>query len=819
MPQTSRRNHYVPKWYQRGFLPSDGETLHYLDRHPERRELADGRTITGNSLRSLPPTRCFRQKDLYTTLFGPIVNDEIERFLFGPIDDTGAKAVRAFAAGDAQGIHRHFLAFFEYMDAQKLRTPKGLDWIAARYPDLGQFELMLEMQALRQMHCTMWAECVREIVSAEHSDVKFILSDHPVTTYNPACPPGSSRCQYPNDPSISLNGTQTVFALDADHCIILTNLEYAEDSVTVDPLASRQNARYSGSTLARTNSMIRTRTLKRDEVVTINSLLKARSRRFVAAHQREWLFPGRDDSPAWDDIGIVLHPPRSGLWDFGGEIFVGHEDGSISYRDGFGRSQPSHEYLKKKNLPLQPQSGQPCGCGSGRPYRKCCQGIAEDDRPPWDVYGIRERNQMFCNAVVDILGLNQGKRWDDVRRELHDDQVKRIHELLAFLWPPDTNLPHLLPRPDTRVFRAVYMGFVDPRTIIPGVVSSLPYFDEILVPNPFPHPGLISPEYSPTKSPRQHKSQMLKNVLALLTLQPFVDAGIVHLVPDPMEFNPDFRRQVAAMAEDRAADWHATHEEMQPGRALGEDDFQRGVARLPVEQLKTMIRQTDPRMDQEQLDGMVAQMKANLRDDPLALLQSVEDGPQGGQLQILRTINLEMALFLAQLTGSALYTDQSIHWRQIHDHARAAPDSRPQRWPSLTTQFANLTFPVELDDSINAEIRASGSLRQMRRFFRSCWNAALASDADTTGQVGKDLATELARAARRATLEWRAYPTKHDRSVQLDGHIKLSAPSGGFGMNSVHRLLATSDRSNYLSSVPLAFRLSIVGDPIQAPLL
>ena len=176
---------------------------------------------------------------------------------------------------------------------------------------------------------------------------------------------------------------------------------------------------------------------------------------------------------------------------------------------------------------------------------------------------------MFYNAVVDILGLNQGKSWEDVQRELHDDQVKRIHEILGFLWPADTDLPNLLPRPDTRVFRAVYMGFVDPRTIIPGVVSSLAYFDEIFVPNPFPHPSLISPEYSPIESPRQHKSQMLKNVLSLLTLQPFIDSGIVHLVPDPMEFNPDFRRQVAAMAEVRAADWHATDEEMQPGMAFG----------------------------------------------------------------------------------------------------------------------------------------------------------------------------------------------------------------------------------------------------------
>ena len=88
---------------------------------------------------------------------------------------------------------------------------------------------MVEMQRLRNMHCTMWVECVREIVSAEQSDVKFIVTDHPVTAYNAACPHGSSMCQYPDDPPITLNGTQTVFPLDADHCLILTNLEYAED--------------------------------------------------------------------------------------------------------------------------------------------------------------------------------------------------------------------------------------------------------------------------------------------------------------------------------------------------------------------------------------------------------------------------------------------------------------------------------------------------------------------------------------------------------------------------------------------------------------
>ncbi|MGF6547160.1 hypothetical protein [Paraburkholderia youngii] len=123
------------------------------------------------------------------------MNDEVEKYLFGSIDERGAKAVRAFAVGDRSAMHHSFQDFFEYLDAQKLRTPKALDWIKSRYSALDQLQLMREMQGLRLMHCTMWTEGVREIVSAEDSDVKFMVTDHPVAVYNAALPPESPECR------------------------------------------------------------------------------------------------------------------------------------------------------------------------------------------------------------------------------------------------------------------------------------------------------------------------------------------------------------------------------------------------------------------------------------------------------------------------------------------------------------------------------------------------------------------------------------------------------------------------------------------------
>jgi len=137
---------------------------------PPERVLNGGRVITERALFDAPTSRAFRQLDLYSTFFGTSVNDEIERHLFGNIDAKGSNAIRAFAGSDVGEWHRHFQTLFEYIDIQKIRTPKGLDWLKARYPTLTQNELMFEMQGIRMLHCTIWAEGVRDIVSAEDAD-------------------------------------------------------------------------------------------------------------------------------------------------------------------------------------------------------------------------------------------------------------------------------------------------------------------------------------------------------------------------------------------------------------------------------------------------------------------------------------------------------------------------------------------------------------------------------------------------------------------------------------------------------------------------
>jgi Protein of unknown function (DUF4238) len=643
----TRNNHYVPEWYQRGFLQRSQWKLHYLDMSPEQKVLPDGRTVTMNSIHELGPKNCFCEYDLYSTHFGTVVNDEVEKFLFGAIDDRGARAVRAFSSGDLSAMHKGFQDFFEYLDAQKLRTPKGLDWIKSRYASLEQVQLMLEMQGLRFMHCTMWTEGVREIVSAEKSDVKFVVSDHPVTVYNASAPPTAPECAYPDDPLMEWIGTRTVFALDANTCLILTHLEYAQAPNRVNLTAPRTHARYRGQSLTRTDAFIRNRQLSRDEVIAINHLLKQRARRFVAASNIRWLHPERSFSGTWQRIAEVLLP-RDELWQFGGEIYVGYADGSTRYQDPFGRTSGADKYLRKKSRAgLGPNDD--CGCGSGRKFKYCCKDLPLSDRPTWDVYGIRERNLMFSYAVQGILGLNSGKTWDDVRRELSGEQVKQIHEAFGSLWPEDTDLSELLPRPRNGRLRAVYLGMSDPRTVESSVLGWLPYFDEVVLAHPFINHLRIKPEYSPTASPAKHKAQTLKNVLLLLLLEPYIQAGYVHLIPCPGDFNPQFGTTMLQMATQRAADWKPDRNSLGSLEVIGKDDHLRLMRQMPESFHRSSIRQHSPDASDAYINAAIAYMKSELAEDPCALLQPIAPGEAGGQFLYYKGYSLESAMYLASL--------------------------------------------------------------------------------------------------------------------------------------------------------------------------
>jgi len=797
----TRDNHYVPQWHQRGFLDEGKNTLCYLDLTPDKKELPNGRIITFNDLNDWPTSRCFYQTDLYTTFFGEHINDDIETFLFGKIDDSGARAIRAFIDDDVRGWHQNFFNFFSYLDSQKIRTPKGLDWIRQHYPTLTQIQLMLEMQSIRNLNCALWTEGVREFVFADMSDIKFIISDHPVTIYNHAFPPESDLCVYPNDPPITLKATQTIFPLSKDCCLILTHLEYAKNPSTTDPFEKRTHSKLMRQSMVRTDNFIRSRHLNRDQVIAINTIIKRRAKRYIAAGKKEW-FP-ENLSLEWKELGTALLPPEKELYLFGGEIYVGYKDGSTYYQDAYGRQHPD-EHLKKV---LRKKIGRndPCGCGSGKKFKKCCEGKPDKDRPTWNVLSIRERNLVLYRGIYDILGFNDGKTWDDVRTELSDDQVARIHNLYWSLWPIETDIFSLLPKPDNTL-RVVYTGLLDPRVIaIP--LGATPYFDEILIQHPFTHPKAVNPEFSPTENPHKHKYQTLKNLLLFFYLEPFVRSGRVIFYPDPCIFDNYLHREMINMARGRQNKFAIDVNEEKTFFKLSEDDFSRTMRGLPKERLVQQIRQCSSDMSPEEIDAVAEYMKNQNDLDPLALLQD-DLYTQGGQFTILSmSPNFEMALFTAQVTGSAIITDSPTRWRELNDSQVRINGITCYPWSEVSDAIAEneFVFCVPQNDSFYAAF--CEYYGDITKAFRDTLNKTKAEDTscmEIVRRLKKHIKPPLDSIPESVSFE--------DGTNIFKVRMKFVMPKGGYVNNNVQRLLLKAGSQHHLSRTPMAIFIEIVKD-------
>jgi hypothetical protein len=349
MVQQSHRHHYVPKWYQRRFLAPGQTSFKILDLSPPKFTRRDGTFTYGRQILDKGPSAFFLEHDLYTTRFFGAPNDEIERMLFGVIDRAGQIAIDAFIGQEWETVHNTYWDMYEFMDALRLRTPKGLLFVRTVSKAKTYNDLLYWMQLFRRMLCVMWAEGVLEIVSAEDSPLKFIFSDHPVTLFNRFVFRGDPKIPQGMDPLVEWMGTQTLFPFDQNRLFVLTHLEWARSPGPLKARKSRTNARYFDNTHVNYTLCIRNRKLTVDQVREVNYIIKARAYRYIAGRTEDDLFPERHlHTTMWNKLGLFLMPHKDEIAEFGGQIYASMKDGTYFYQDEFGRRPKTKEEYEQR---------------------------------------------------------------------------------------------------------------------------------------------------------------------------------------------------------------------------------------------------------------------------------------------------------------------------------------------------------------------------------------------------------------------------------------------------------------------------------------
>lgn len=382
-----RRQHYVPEWYQKRFITGEARQneLVHLALHPQSVVDDAGRRHRLPQQRRRPTGKCFAEDDLYSLRFGAAVSTAIEQQFFGMIDQRGAQAVDWWGDFEHPSMNEDAISdLVRFMTAQKLRTPKGLDWLTQQLERPQPNDVLEAMVELRTIYQTIWLECVWQIADATESPTKFIVTDHPVTIYNRALGPRHEWCRGANDPDIRLHGSHTIFPLGLERCLILTNLSWALDPYQ-SAVSVRPNPDFYRPTLFNIFDVQTNRQLSEQEVREINFIMKQRAYRYLAAGSEEWLYPEQFvQKSGWSEFGqgYLLMPDPRPLHE-GAATVLEYSSGRTEAYDAFGRR------------PWDPGYDEP-GSGRRRPGN-----LGRFKEEFADLHGPQRRSRSFLGGRLD----------------------------------------------------------------------------------------------------------------------------------------------------------------------------------------------------------------------------------------------------------------------------------------------------------------------------------------------------------------------------------------------------------------------------------
>lgn len=655
----TKRNHYVPRWYQNRFM-KEGQTRYWcLDKSKE----------SDNTYYDIPKS-FFQQKHLYTIeLFGQR-SDLIERSLFGDIDVRGFKAIDIIAIKDGwmtKHGHKGWQDFIEFMNAQKLRTLKGLDWIKKELSKLPNFNYVIQnnnivlnyMQMIRQLYCAMWTEAIWEIVSARNSEVKFIVSDNPVTFYNYRISPESDGNKYPDEPSLEIIGTQTIYPLSLDYCLILTHRQLALEPETANPIQSRINARYYDQAIFSFQEMIYGRELTTEDICVFNYVLKQQARSHISAAKKDWLYPEKYiKSPDWQEFHKLFIPPKDKIRISTG-IFIGHRNGSIEGFNPYGQkiTDPKElEGIKRSTIIVKKHMRKE------KFSKELTEMLNKYDSPT-----IEEQNKLLMEGIADVFEAKEGENIESLRTDFSADKVKKLYMLIEDLWPAGIDIFKMLRHEDG--FNLIYSGEMDFRVLPRKLLNLSLYFDKVYITNPFPHPCCMRDSYNPLIYPEQYLKTTYDLIISIITLEPWISTGQLQILPNPFSLDFSFRKIAMDNVEKRKNQLEFQQDEDFVRSQLVRQ-FERILFITPDKALEHTIKNLIPNMPKSLIEELAKDIRLRKKNDPVLWVKSLEEvGPQLLVDKICE--NLETIVYLAYLTNAVPYTYlkfKKIEMESINTH-------------------------------------------------------------------------------------------------------------------------------------------------------
>jgi hypothetical protein len=461
----------------------------------------------------------------------------------------------------------------------------------------------------------------------------------------------------------------------------------------------------------------------------------------------------------------------------------------------------------------------PCPCMSGKKFKTCCCGrvdweaIIQQGRDYRPYLSVRGRNLYFANRISDALKLNtlgKARSLKDYKAAFTADAVRKIHEAIMEVWPPDIDISEVLKRPAGEV-SGLYIGDYEPEYLTRGIVRHSIYANRILLVDPFIYPKSVRDEFNPLVNPAQYRAQTLKNVNLWFALLPWIEAGIVEVIRPPADFdhrlNWEFMKAQEKKFEESAELKKASKESVDElsTRHRKRLMYQQLLLGAPDSYLRSKFEEFGLGTKGANVDEFLKSIHEEREQDP-DFLEPM--GPKSeAQLSMITTgASYPSATMTAGITGSYLFTDIHVRWREI-ELDRESHSAENKVWAPFAKALQNT--PIKFLNNLRLEhaltLRREGRLESLRGFLANVWK-----DASTENRFDNAnailLAEELSQRIRDAELEWK----KIDKDL-----LKIVGGAAVAGLLAAGPLIAAGHAAFLASAAVVAGGVPLINSTLQ----
>lgn len=409
-----------------------------------------------------------------------------------------------------------------------------------------------------------------------------------------------------------------------------------------------------------------------------------------------------------------------------------------------------------------------CPCLSGAKFKSCCSGkidwetIIQEDRDCRPYLSVRGRNLHFINRIADVLQvgtIGKARGLKDYKAAFTADAVRKIHEALMNLWPPDIDIVAALKRQPNDV-SGLYIGDYGPEYITRAIVRHSIYANRILLIDPFVYPISVREEYNPIVNPEQYRAQTLKNVNFWFALLPWIEAGIVALIRPPADFDARLNWEIMEAQMKK----FEKNEELKKANKESADElsirherklaYQQLVLGAPDSYLRRKFEELGLGKNGLNVDEFLNSIQQEREEDP-NFLEPLGPKSEAQLCMITTGASYPSATMTAGITGSYLFTDIHVKWREI-ELDRESHSAENKVWAPFAKALQNASLwylnNIRLEHALT--LRREGRLESLRGFLGKVWK-----DASTEDQFDSKnailLAEELTERIREAEVEWK----------------------------------------------------------------